>query len=163
MGEVVIREVRPEEVEAIAEIAAAAWEPIYEHYRRTMGEEMFAGLHANWRERKAAQVRSASKAGSGTFVRVAEADGRIVGFVTFDVKETTRVGEIGNNAVHPEFQGQGIAQRMYAQAFDEMKRLGMRFVKVTTGGDAAHAPARRAYEKAGFDVQLPSVTYYRTL
>jgi len=39
----------------------------------------------------------------------------------------------------------------------------MRFVEVTTGGDPSHAPVRRAYERAGFSVQLPTITYYRKL
>ncbi len=96
-------------------------------------------------------------------VRVAELNGRVVGFVTFHADAASGVGEIDNNAVDPSAQGKGVAQRMYAAAFDEMRALGIRIVKVTTGGDPAHAPARRAYERAGFDVQLPSVTYYRQL
>jgi hypothetical protein len=39
----------------------------------------------------------------------------------------------------------------------------MRFAKVHTGLDPSHAPARRAYEKAGFTTQLPTVDYYRKL
>ena len=38
-----------------------------------------------------------------------------------------------------------------------------RGLSVHTGGDSAHASARRAYQKAGFTVQLPGVTYYREL
>jgi len=44
-----------------------------------------------------------------------------------------------------------------------MKARGVRFVRVLTGGDLGHAPARRAYEKAGFTRNLPSVTYYMEL
>jgi hypothetical protein len=39
----------------------------------------------------------------------------------------------------------------------------MGYARVTTGGDPAHAPARRGYEKAGFGADLPSVTYHREL
>ena len=31
------------------------------------------------------------------------------------------------------------------------------------GGDPSHAPARRAYEKVGFSVHLPSIYMYRKL
>ena len=34
---------------------------------------------------------------------------------------------------------------------------------VGTGGDPSHAPARRAYEKAGFGPAIPSLYYYRAL
>ena len=36
-------------------------------------------------------------------------------------------------------------------------------ITVTTGLDDGHAPARRAYEKAGFEKNLPSLTYYKKL
>jgi hypothetical protein len=40
---------------------------------------------------------------------------------------------------------------------------GMRYATVGTGGDPSHEPARRAYEKAGFSVHIPSVYMYREL
>ncbi|MEM9257441.1 MAG: GNAT family N-acetyltransferase, partial [Pseudomonadota bacterium] len=43
------------------------------------------------------------------------------------------------------------------------KMAGMRVATVATGGDPSHLPARKAYEKAGFNVQIPSVWYCRTL
>ena len=163
MSDAIVREVRPEDVEAAATIAVAAWEPIYAHYRSVMGEEMFRALYPDWHARKAEQVRRACATGSGVHARVAELDGAVVGFVTFQADPKSGVGEIANNAVHPSAQGRGIAQKMYAHVFDAMRALGVRVVKVTTGGDPAHAPARRAYERAGIAVQLPSVTYYRSL
>lgn len=39
----------------------------------------------------------------------------------------------------------------------------MALATVSTGGDPSHAPARRAYEKAGFGPGLPSVYLYRVL
>jgi AAA domain len=38
----------------------------------------------------------------------------------------------------------------------------MKYVRVDTGGDPSHAPARRAYEKARF-LPIPVVHYFRTL
>lgn len=52
---------------------------------------------------------------------------------------------------------------MYAYAFARLRERGMRYVRVSTGGDPAHAPARRAYEKAGFVIGLPGVEYHREL
>ena len=39
----------------------------------------------------------------------------------------------------------------------------MTYAKVATGLDDAHAPARRAYERAGFDIKVEDVTYYKKL
>jgi hypothetical protein len=48
-------------------------------------------------------------------------------------------------------------------SLDRLRTAGMGYARVTTGGDPAHAPARRGYEKAGFGADLPSVTYHREL
>ncbi len=39
----------------------------------------------------------------------------------------------------------------------------MIYTMVMTGLDDAHAPARRAYEKAGFDKHIENIRYYREL
>jgi len=160
--DIVIRDLAPEDVEAIAAIAVAAWEPIFAGFREAMGEDLFAAACPNWRQEKARQVRAACEAGNAAGVSVAEAGGRVVGFATFYVK-ASGLGEIGNNAVHPDCQGRGIGPRMYEHVFGRLRAKGARFVKVHTGGDPAHAPARRAYEKAGFALRLPTVDYYRPL
>jgi ribosomal protein S18 acetylase RimI-like enzyme len=162
-ADIIIREARPEDVETIVDIALKSWEPIYAQYREVLGEEMFHILHDDWRERKASSVRDACRPGSGSFAHVAELNKRVVGFITFDVDEASGVGEIDNNAVHPDARGQNLAQRLYATAFEVMRSKGARMALVTVGLDPAHAPARRAYEKAGFQVHLERMTYFRQL
>jgi ribosomal protein S18 acetylase RimI-like enzyme len=159
---IVIRELAAKDVSAVCELAVAAWEPIYAWYRETMGEELFTALHPDWRAEKAGQVYRACQPGDPAHVLVAEQDGRVVGFVTVWTG-AQGVGEIGNNAVHPDAQGQGIAPRLYERALAYLREQGMRFVCVSTGGDPAHARARRAYAKAGFDIDLPTLTTYRAL
>lgn len=67
------------------------------------------------------------------------------------------IGEIALNGVHPDYAGRGIGTALYELALDEMAAAGLKVATVSTGGDPSHAPARRAYEKAGFDVGIPSV------
>ncbi len=160
---ILIRDVRPDDVDTLVDIAVAAWEPLNAVRRQVMGEELFAALHSGWKQRKAKQVRSACAPGSRAMVCVAEDGGPVLGFVTYYADESTGVGEIGNNAVHADARGKGVAGRMYDYAFDRLRERGMRFVQVRTGGDPGHAPARRAYEKAGFNIQMPKVVYYRKL
>ena len=52
---------------------------------------------------------------------------------------------------------------MYRAVLAHFKERGMRFAKVQTGLDPAHAPARRAYELAGFDIRHEDVTYFKKL
>lgn len=100
---------------------------------------------------------------SGWEVHVAEVSGSVVGFVAIQLDHETRVGEIGLNAVHPGHAGRGIGTAMYDFALSRMKAAGRRAANVATGGEAGHAPARRAFEKAGFTVQIPSVWLVRKL
>jgi hypothetical protein len=52
---------------------------------------------------------------------------------------------------------------MYECIRERMEALSMALATVGTGGDPSHAPARRAYEKAGFESALPSVYLYKLL
>jgi ribosomal protein S18 acetylase RimI-like enzyme len=160
---VTIRDLAPQDIEAVVQVALAAWEPIYAARRQALGEALFGVEHPDWRAEKARQVRSACEPDGGGAALVAEFDGRIVGFATCYANVRPGIAEIGNNAVSPDCQGRGIAPRLYARILEQMKAAGMRCVRVTTGGDAAHAPARRAYEKAGFDPRQSCVTYSREL
>ena len=175
--EIMIRPLELADLETVVEIALAAWEPIYAYRRQMMGDVLFSTVHPDWRAEKAGQVRRGCAAGPPAILAVAtateaeaggaEATGadaadRVVGFVTCCVLGSG-IGEIGNNAVHPDWQGRGIAPRLYDYCFERLRGRGVRYVKVGTGGAPAHAPARRAYKKAGFSVALPGVEYYREL
>jgi hypothetical protein len=48
-------------------------------------------------------------------------------------------------------------------ALARMRDAGMKVATVSTGGDPSHVPARRAYRKARFDVEIPSVWICREL
>lgn len=163
MDETIIREHRSEDTPSLLEIAVAAWESIFSCYRETMGEDLFGAVFPDWQEDKKRQVEEACGGQRGSMVYVAERNGEVVGFVTFYPNPVPGVYEMGNNAVRPDFQGRGIGQMMYERVFEKLRELGVHSVKVLTGGDPSHAPARRAYEKAGFKVQLPMVDYYRRL
>jgi ribosomal protein S18 acetylase RimI-like enzyme len=87
----------------------------------------------------------------------------IVGFVAIGIDRQTGIGEIGLNAVDPAHQARGIGSSLYRFAFDRMREAGLRVATVSTGGDASHEPARRAYRKAGFDREIPSTWMCRSL
>jgi GNAT superfamily N-acetyltransferase len=161
--QVVIRGVPPGDVEAVVEIALAAWEPFFEWLKGRMGQEMFACFCPDWRAEKERQVRETCAGRDTGIALVAEHEGRIVGFVTYYRDPDAGRGEIGNNAVHPDHQGHGIGTAMCKEVLRRLREEGIRFVKVCTGGDPFHAHARRVYEKAGFGVSVPGVEFYRAL
>ncbi|WP_375203920.1 GNAT family N-acetyltransferase [Hyphococcus sp.] len=96
-------------------------------------------------------------------VYVIERRGQVAGFCTLSLNRETLIGEIDLNAVDPDCQGEGLGEKLYAFALRRMKEAGMKVATVGTGGDEAHAPARRAYEKAGFAAAIPSLYLYKSI
>lgn len=157
-----IRPYHPDDVEHLVDIGNRAWRGIYRMFRQTYGDELFSLLVADERSSKGEQIR-AHCTRHPDWVFVCEEGERIVGFVTFRLDSARGVGEIGNNAVDPDCGLKGIGQQLYAAALAYFKAQGMRYAKVQTGCDEAHAPARRAYERAGFDIRHEDVTYFKKL
>ena len=145
---------------AVEALVIEAWTPIRESYRRELGDELYLMAFGDWKREKVDRVLFLMREGHGY---VALVDGELAGFIHYEISEDGVSGEIGNNAVSSRFRGRGIAQRMYSFIEEKMREEGVKYVTVVTGLDEGHAPARRAYEKAGFDRGLPSVKYYRKL
>lgn len=127
------------------------------------GEAVAAVAFARADAEQATLLDDICDAGSGHHVLVVTLGGRVVGFVSFTLDADKRTGEIGSNAVRPEHAGKGIGGWMYEHVLGRMRERGMALATVGTGGDPSHAPARRAYEKAGFGPAIPSVVLYKLL
>ncbi len=52
---------------------------------------------------------------------------------------------------------------MYQFALDDLKRRGAEIASVGNGGDAAHAPARKAYDAVGFDRAIQGLYPFKEL
>lgn len=160
MNDVTIRPATAADAEAVAAIARAAWGRIYNGYRELLGDELYEIYFSDALERKERLVAdTAAKGGMYVSVRGDE----VVGFIGYLYDEKTALGMIGNNAVSPEHRGLGIGSRQYEFIIERLREIGARGVTVMTGLDEGHAAARRAYEKAGFQRGLPSITYYQKL
>jgi GNAT superfamily N-acetyltransferase len=147
---------------SVLEICLLAFTPVYESFESLLGTELFPLVYPDWKASNEKYLRSLSESGERERFFVAEENGAIIGFIHYAVNAENQFGNIGLNAVHPAHQGQGIGSLMYRHVLDIMRAMGMRYVRVDTGGDLSHAPARRAYEKAGF-APLPVVHYFKSL
>ena len=163
MSEILIRPATEADIPAIREIGELAWTPVFEEFRRRLGDELYRLTQPGGIKAKPDALESfVRQVPDRTFVT--EIAGRVVAFATWNpVRDVPGLAELSNNAVHPDFQSRGIARRQYLHLFDEMRRLGYKYVRVTTGLDDAHTPARKAYEAVGFERNLPTVTYHREL
>lgn len=158
-----IRAYAPSDLPALQAIRAAAFAPVFASFRAIVGPEIAALGLATSEQEQADLLDAIARPDSGHALAVAEASGAVAGFVSWKPNIAPGVGEITLNAVHPDHGGRGIGTALYEHAIAALKAAGMQLATVGTGGDPSHAPARRAYEKAGFSVHIPSIYMYRKL
>ena len=144
-------------------IRAAAFAPVFASFRSIVGEEIAPIAFAKAEIEQAKHLDGLLGPESQHEVYAGLVNGEIVGFCAVGLDQETKIGEIDLSAVHPDHAGQGVGERMFVFALERMKAVGMTVATVGTGGDPAHAPARRAYEKVGFARAVPGVYYYQKL
>lgn len=149
-------------LDAIVRLSLRAWEPVFESLQDAMGPAVYRAFYRDdWR---AAQRRAVESVCSdeNMHVWVASEQSRTAGFVALKLHPEDRMGEIYMIAVDPDFQRRGIATSLTSHSVDWFRNAGMSIVMAETGGDPGHAPARRAYEAAGFRL-LPVARYFKSL
>lgn len=156
-----IRAYAPADFDRLDAIRAEAFAPIFASFRALLGADI-AAIALRDAEREQRALLESFCAGAAQ-VFVAEREDRIIGFVCVTLDRTQGVGEIALDAVAPEAAGRGAGSALIAHALAFMRAEGMRAAVVGVGGDDSHAPARRAYEKAGFRAGIPSLHLYRAL
>jgi ribosomal protein S18 acetylase RimI-like enzyme len=157
-----IRAFQSDDLPVMQAIRRRAFQPIYDSFRALVGEEVFQLEFSDWDQAQGDYLQSIC-GDSGKEVYVATVDEALAGFIGLAMNRACGRGEIDLNAVDPEHQGRGIGESMYKFAVRRMQSAGMKVVKVGTGGDSSHLPARKAYEKAGFSVYIPSITMYQKI
>ena len=157
-----IRVYEGKDIDDIVELSLLAWEPVFVSFEKILGSQIFPILYPDWRQGQADGVEKVCRNQEQYHTLVAELDGKVIGFLTYELNRENKNGEVVLLAVHPDHQNDGIGTELNLIALEEMKAAGMKLAVVGTGGDEGHAPARRSYEKAGY-TPLPLVRYYQAL
>lgn len=150
---------KPEHFADCARIAVQVWEGIHDAYIEYQGKELHDAFSANWRASKEREIIE-QQSWPGAFVALM--DGKVAGFCGYRIVNGN-LGVLGFNGVDPQYRGNGIAKYLYEACFAHMLEQGLTCTRVYTGMDNGHAPARRAYEKVGYDKRVLSMTYYLAL
>lgn len=158
---ILIRDYTPADLPAIIDMMVPAFEPIFESFENVLGPALYSAMFPQGVEVQKSVAQDACTA-EGNKTLVAEVDGTVAGFLVYKFHDDGETGEIYLLAVDPKFQKQGLADQLNQVALERMRAAGMKVAYVGTGGDDGHAPARRAYEKAGFTA-FPQVQYYQRL
>ena len=142
----------PQHLDAVIRLSLRAWAPVFDSIQKAMNAEVYRAFYPdNWRMSQQKAVEEVCAA-EDTHVWVAIDSGATVGFVVVKLHSEDSLGEVYMVAVDPDFQGCGIGSALMEFALNWMKDAGMSIAMVETGGDRGHAPARRTYEKAGFEL-----------
>lgn len=160
MNNVLIRKINEDkDYDCIYDICLAAWKPIYNHRKTIIDKKLFFYLYGDGEKQKATQVKKWCI--ENDEVVVAEIDDKVVGFMTWR-EHSDEVVEMCENAVAPNMQKKGIGSAMYDWFLNNMKNK-YSYAFVFTGNDLEHEPARKAYQKQGFNMPLEYVRYYKVL
>ena len=152
----------PSQLDTVIHVSLRAWASVFDSMQKIMNREVYQTFYPdNWRVSQQQAVENVCAA-EDTNVWVAIENNSIVGFVAVKLDSEDKMGEIYMIAVDPDAQGKGIGTALTEFALAWMKDAGMSIAMVETGGDPGHAPARRTYEKAGFEL-LPIARYFKKL
>ncbi|GAA4048834.1 GNAT family N-acetyltransferase [Parerythrobacter jejuensis] len=158
-----IRPFRPVDLPSLHAVRQAAFAPVFANFRSLMGPDIAPFAYGGAEADQGAHLDSICQSGSDHQIVVAEVEDRVIGFCDYALDARTKLGTIGLNAVDPAFAKRGVGSALYRHVLGLMRAGGMKAAGVGTGGDSSHAPARRAYEKAGFSAEIPSVWLLQAL
>ena len=147
--------------DAVVGLSLRAWAPVFPHIEEFHGSDVFLAMTPDWRASQRETVENAL-ASATIQTWVVEVDEHVAGFVAVQLHAEHNLGEIHLLAVDPEHEGHGLGTALTAFALERIKDAGFPVAMVDTGADPGHAPARRAYEKAGFTL-VPVARYFKKL
>lgn len=153
---------RPEHRDVLLALSLRAWAPVFPLVRSSVPSFVYDSFYPHgWEQRQTTDLAEVL-VGEPENVDVAVEDGNPLGWICTRLHPDDGMGEIYVLAVDPDHQRRGIGRALTEHAYGRIRSAGMRMVMVETGDDRGHAPARLAYETAGFE-RWPVARYFKHL
>ena len=156
--EICIRLYRPENLPAIKQLTVESFAGV------TLEENVEQALGIlnghDWRWRKARHIdEDVASNPSGIFV--AEAGGRVVGYVTTVVDREAGKGRIPNLAVAADFRNQGLGRKLIEFALEYFRKQGLEYAMIETM--AQNEVGEHVYRECGFAEVARQIHFARKL
>ena len=155
--ELLLRPAYYSDLKAVREINRLAFEDVS---LDKIQEKYFDGQLGgkSWDIYKNQQMDNLFKQALDTII-VCEKSGVVTGYATVIFHREKGIAEIGNNAVHPDFQRQGIGKFMQSEILRRMKAEGFTQFQVSTL--TCDTAAQKLYEKLGYEAVAGSIIYLK--
>ena len=153
-----IRKFRQSDQQRILEITVASFDGVSvdQNIERFWGT--IEGKTWQWRKKQnILDDLDANPAG----VFVAEAEGKVVGYVITRTNQQTGIGWIPNMAVDARHRGKGMGKRLLQQAIDYLKQAEMKYAKIETLEQ--NTLGQRFYPRMGFKEVARQIHYVKPL
>jgi ribosomal protein S18 acetylase RimI-like enzyme len=158
MNTVSIRVYQPEDLAAIKRLTVEAFAGVTLEQNV---EEKLGLLHGHdWRWRKARHIDD-DVAANAPGIFVAEAEGRVIGYITTRIDRPAGQGRIPNLAVAAEFRAQGLGRRLLERALDYFRAEGLAYATIETM--AQNVAGNHVYPACGFEEVARQVHFAQRL
>lgn len=157
-ADISIRLYRPEDLEVIKRLTVESFAGVT--LEQNVEESLGLLSGHDWRWRKARHLDE-DVAVNPTGIFVAEAEGRVVGYITTRVDHETGRGRIPNLAVAADFRGWGLGRRLIEHSLDYFRANGLKYAMIETM--AQNVAGNRAYPACGFVEVARQVHFARKL
>ena len=88
----------------IVQLSLLAWEPVFTSWEQILGKKLYPiAIYPDWRKSQKEVVEKVCNDEKMT-TWVAQVDGKVVGFVAYELNDANKIGEVQLLGVHPEYQ-----------------------------------------------------------
>jgi len=96
-----IRPFTNNDINDIVQLSLLAWEPVFIAWEQILGPKLYPiAIYPDWRKSQKEVVEKICN-DEKIMTWVAEVDGKVVGFVAYEINDNNKIGEIQLLAVHP--------------------------------------------------------------
>ena len=150
-----IRPYESRDLDRLKEITALCFDGV--SIDRNIDEKfgLLGGHDWRWRKLRHIDVDVADDNAQGVFV--GEEDGQVVGYITTRIDHQSKIGQIPNIAVLPQYQGKGLGRQLMDRAFAHFRANGMECAKIETL--AQNEIGAQFYPSVGFEEVARQIHY----
>lgn len=145
-----IRKCTPEDIPALRAIARTSHRDTRFYYDKNFPESLCNSLYETWIDK--------SCQGYADIVLVGEIESKVVGYISCHIFKQKK-GQIGLVGISPDWQNQGLGQRLIHESLNWFGNLGVSKVQIVTQG--RNCQAQRLYQRCGFLTHAVQLWYHR--